>query len=163
MLPWIDSIFYSLIHQKIWRKPLKGWKEKWWKALPLGRWLGYGREQEVVYFIISHLYRILCYYFDKKGSEWITFERQKQCFVPYVPWASAPMRISYKTFIRSTNRNQSVPGYKITYAYFQQSSQANILQWSQTNVAGKRKEHFCKWQRGLSGIREPLTSAPRGS
>lgn len=116
-------------------------------------------------FIISHLYHMIWYVITltKKGSEGITFERQKLCFVPYVLWASAPMRISYKTLIRSAKRNQSVPGYKITYACFQQSSQANVLQWSQTNVAGKRKEHFRKWQRGLSSIREPLTSAPRGS
>lgn len=46
---------------------------------------------------------------------------------------------------------------------FQQSSQANALQWALANVTGSRKEHFCKWHRGLRGVREPLSSAPRES
>lgn len=84
------------------------------------------------------------------------------CTVPYVLWANAPCELAIKHSL-GLQTEISVPGYKIIDDCFQQSSQANALQWSQTNVASNRKGNFCKWQRGMCDIREPLMSAPRES
>lgn len=171
MLPWVENLFYSLIHQKIWREAPEGLKREMGKGAAFGEMTGVQVRAGGCLFHhkSSVLYDTLWCYFDQKEIKavrrWLSkdrncaFKRQK----PYVLWANAFTRISYKTLIRSANRNQSVPGYKMTDVCFQQSSQANALQWSQTNAAGNRKEHFCEWQRSLRGIREPLMSAPRGS
>lgn len=93
----------------------------------------------------------------------MTFKIQKTVDCTPCSLNKRPMRISYKAVIRSANRNESVPGCNIIDDCFQQSSRANALQWSQTNVAGNRKKHICKWQRSLCAIRGPLKSAPRES
>lgn len=85
--------------------------------------------QEFVYFI-SHLYHVI--YVDvitliyKAGR--MTFKRQKPWVVLYVLRANAPMRISYKTLIRSANKKKTILDYKIIDDCFQQSSQNNALQ-----------------------------------
>lgn len=89
----------------------------------------------------------------------MTFKIEKTVDCTHVLWADAPCELAIKHSL-GLQTEMSVPSCNIIDGCFQQSSRANVLRWSQTNVAGNRKERFCKWQRGLCGVRAPLMSAP---